>query len=82
VTLADYGACGHFDVMARLDAVAVPTMCIAGALDEMTPPRYSEYLAARIPGAWLVVVGDAGHMLPLERPGQYNATLTEFVSSL
>ncbi len=82
VTLADYEACDHFDVMAGLDGVAVPSMCIAGARDEMTPPRYSEYLAARIPGAWLLVVGDAGHMLPLEQSQQYNAALAEFTGSL
>ncbi|HEX8231247.1 MAG TPA: alpha/beta hydrolase [Chloroflexia bacterium] len=82
VTLADYEACDRFDVMARLGEIAVPSLSIVGARDEMTPPRYSEYMAARIPGAWLVIVGDAGHMLPLEQPQQYNATLAEFVSSL
>jgi pimeloyl-ACP methyl ester carboxylesterase len=82
VTLADYEACDRFDVMARLGEIAVPSLSIVGALDEMTPPGYSEYLAARIPGAWLVVVGDVGHMLPLEQSRRYNAALAEFVSSL
>jgi pimeloyl-ACP methyl ester carboxylesterase len=81
-TLGDYEACDRFDVVDRLGEIKVPALCVVGALDQMTPPMYSEYMAARIEGAWSVIVGDAGHMLPLERPQQYNATLAEFVRSL
>ncbi|MEA2573533.1 MAG: hypothetical protein QOH93_831 [Chloroflexia bacterium] len=82
VTLSDYEACDRFDVMDRLGEIAVPVLCIVGEQDEMTPPRYSEYMAARIPGAELVVLGGAGHMLPLERPADYNVALAEFARSL
>jgi pimeloyl-ACP methyl ester carboxylesterase len=82
VVLGDYEACDRFDLMDRLGAIEVPALCIVGALDEMTPPAYSEYMGDRLPDARLVVVAEAGHMLPLEQPAAYNAALAEFVGSL
>ncbi len=82
VTLGDYRACDRFDLMSQVDEIAVPTLCIVGALDAMTPPKYSRYLHSRIPGSRLAVIEGAGHMLPLERPQEYNRLLSEFVSGL
>lgn len=82
VTLGDYEACDRFDVIGTLGEIEVPALCIVGSHDEMTPPKYSEYLAAHIPGAELTVIEGAGHMLPLERPGEYNSRLAEFVRRL
>lgn len=82
VTLGDYEACAGFDVTDRVGEIQVPTLSIVGARDEMTPPEHSERMAARIPGARLVIVEGAGHMLPLEQPAAYNAALAEFVGSL
>jgi len=79
VTLADYEACDHFDVMGRVDHITVPTLCIVGALDRMTPPKYSEYLHSRIRGASLEIIEGAGHMLPLERAGEYNECLSNWL---
>lgn len=35
-----------------------------------------------IPGSRLLIVKEAGHMLPLEAPGQVNGKLLAFVNSL
>jgi pimeloyl-ACP methyl ester carboxylesterase len=80
VTLADYGACDRFDVMPRLGEIAVPALCIVGADDSMTPPKYSHYLQERIKGARLEIVEGGGHMLPLEQPEEYNRILSRFVA--
>jgi pimeloyl-ACP methyl ester carboxylesterase len=82
VTLGDYEACDRFDVMERLCEIRLPALCVVGALDEMTPSSYSDYLRDRLPDARLVVVEGAGHMLPLEEPTAYNAALAEFAGSL
>ncbi len=82
VTLGDYEACEHFDVMDRVGEIRVPALCIVGTEDEMTPPRYSEYLSKRLPGARLVVIEGGGHMLPLEQPATYNAALADFAGGL
>jgi len=56
------------DFRAGLAAVAVPTTVVVGRRDLLTPPRLGRALAAAIPGARLVEVPGAGHMLPLEEP--------------
>lgn len=55
-------------LLARLPAVQVPTVIVCGMEDHTTPPRDSERMAAAIPGARLVWVPGAGHMLPWEAP--------------
>lgn len=79
VTLADYEACDRFDVMEQVGLINVPALCIVGAQDQMTPPRYSEYLHSRIRGSHLEVMADAGHMLPLEKPAEYNERVADFL---
>lgn len=82
VTLGDYEACDRFDVMAQVEEIAVPTICIVGAQDMMTPPKYSEYLHSRIAGSCMEVVEGAGHMLPMEKPEEYNGKVAAFLATL
>ena len=56
------------DFRAGLAGVAVPTTVVVGSRDLLTPPRLGRALAAAIPGAHLVEVPGAGHMLPFEEP--------------
>jgi pimeloyl-ACP methyl ester carboxylesterase len=50
----------------RLGEIAVPTAVVVGTADRTTPPNHSRRLAAGIPGARLVSVPDAGHLLNWE----------------
>jgi len=79
VTLADYEACDRFDLMEQVGLINVPALCIVGAQDQMTPPRYSEYLHSRIRGSRLEIIEGAGHMLPLERASEYNERVEGFL---
>ena len=65
---------GH-DTRARLHQVAAPTLVMVGAEDTETPLSYARAIADRIPGARLVVVPGAGHLLNVEAPGQVNDEL-------
>jgi len=56
------------DFRAGLAGVTVPTTVVVGSRDLLTPPRLGRALAAAIPGARLVEVPGAGHMLPYEEP--------------
>ena len=56
------------DFRSGLADVAVPTTVVVGSRDLLTPPRLGRALAAAIPGARLVEVPGAGHMLPYEEP--------------
>jgi pimeloyl-ACP methyl ester carboxylesterase len=56
------------DFRAGLAGVTVPTTVVVGSRDLLTPPRLGRALATAIPGARLVEVPGAGHMLPYEEP--------------
>nr|MBC8249889.1 alpha/beta hydrolase [Anaerolineales bacterium] len=78
----DYAACDAFDVMERLGEVRCPTLAIGGTADMLTPPQYSVYLRDHIPGAELVLVDAAGHMVMLEKPEVVSRAISKFVASL
>ena len=78
----DFLACNEFDVMKRLNEIHVPTLILCGADDQLTPPKYSEYLRAQIPGSQLVIVPDSGHMVMLERPEAFTRALAEFLDTI
>lgn len=79
VTYGDYAACNAFDAMARIQDIRVPTLVLCGRADRMTPPKYSEYLAAQIPRSDLVIIENAGHMVMLEQPEALNRVLREWL---
>jgi len=82
VTHGDYSACNVFDVMARLGEIHAPTIVICGKQDRMTPPKYSEFLASKIPGAQLVLIENAGHSVMIEQPEAVSRALFDFVKDL
>ncbi len=82
VVHADYLACDRFDVMPRLRGINCPTLVICGSADQLTPPKYSQYLAEQIPGASLVIIEDAGHMVMLEQPQAVSEAITKFYQTL
>jgi len=82
VVYDDFWAADHFDVMARLREILVPTLIICGEEDRMTPVKYARYLQEQIAGSRLVIVPGAGHMVMLERPRETNAAIAEFLGTL
>src|SRR5581483_2233496 len=82
VTYGDYAACDAFDVRERLGKIRVPTLVVGGTADRMTPLKYSEFLAAQIPHAQLVVIEGAGHMLMLEQPDALNDVLRRWIATV
>jgi 3-oxoadipate enol-lactonase/4-carboxymuconolactone decarboxylase len=53
----------------------VPTLVIAGAEDEATPPDHARRIAAAIPHARLEIVEDAAHLGNVERPEAFTALI-------
>jgi pimeloyl-ACP methyl ester carboxylesterase len=81
VLWADFMACDRFDVMERLGEIEVPTLVIAGSADQLTPVKYARFLNEHIPGACMVTIEDAGHMVMLERPAEAAKAVGEFLLS-
>ena len=68
-----------FKRRARLGEIRCPTLVVVAADDALTPPFYSEELAARIPGAKLAVLPTGGHFVPILQPEEYNAAVGGFL---
>lgn len=64
-----YPAFGAHEKYAALAALrGLPALVLAGTKDLLTPASHSEAMAERLPGAELVLVEGAGHLVMLERP--------------
>jgi pimeloyl-ACP methyl ester carboxylesterase len=66
-------------VIASLPAVAVPTLVLVGA-DDRAFLAPSEYMAARIPGARLVILDGAGHAANIDQPDPFNQAVLGFLT--
>ncbi|MBI1853615.1 MAG: alpha/beta hydrolase [Planctomycetes bacterium] len=82
VMLADFRACNAFDVRERVAEIAVPSLVVCGASDQLTPAKFSEFLAEKIAGSTLEVVAGSGHLVPVEKPDAMNAALRRFLTTL
>jgi aminoacrylate hydrolase len=66
----------------RLLEIRLPTLVIVAQDDMITPRFYSDELAARIPGAKLVVLETGGHFAPAIHSEPYNAAVGQFLRSV
>jgi len=62
-------------------AADVPTLIVWGARDRIIPVHHAHATHELIPGSKLVVIDDAGHFLPVERPAEFVATLKDFTAT-
>jgi 3-oxoadipate enol-lactonase len=75
-------AVGGVDTTARLPRIAVPTLVLAGELDQGTPVDMACTLADGIPDARLLVLAGASHLGAIEQPRAFAAAVMAFVESL
>jgi 3-oxoadipate enol-lactonase len=61
-------ALAQMDLRDDLPKITAPSLVIAAAEDQSTPPEQSREIAGRIPGAEFVLIGDAAHMANVEQP--------------
>lgn len=65
-----------------LRRVAVPTTVIVGEYDELTPPSAARAMAEAVEGALMQVISGAGHMTPIEAPGEVAAVLRAHLAAV
>jgi 3-oxoadipate enol-lactonase len=75
-------AVGGVDTAPRLNQIAVPTLVLAGELDQGTPVDMARALADGIPAARLQVLPEASHLGAIEQPRAFAAAVTAFVDSV
>jgi pimeloyl-ACP methyl ester carboxylesterase len=82
VALKDFTACDRFDVMALLKEITAKVLVLIGTDDNITPPKYGEFLHQHITGSDLKVITDAGHLSPIEKPEAVNQIIREFLQKV
>jgi pimeloyl-ACP methyl ester carboxylesterase len=82
VLYGDFLACDAFNVMDQLSKISAPALMICGDKDQMTPPKYSEFLCSHIAGARMEVISNAGHMVMLEQPEKTAGILDDFLNTI
>jgi pimeloyl-ACP methyl ester carboxylesterase len=80
--LNDFRCCDKFDIMEQVPRIKLPAHCIVGELDNMTPPKYSQYLVKSMPDCSISVIGGGSHLCFLEKPGPVNDAIAAFLKRL
>lgn len=65
-----------------LEEIFVPTLILVGSEDKLTPPKDAELMRREIRGSRLSVIEGASHLSNLERPGEFNRALLDFLAAL
>jgi aminoacrylate hydrolase len=68
-----------FDRRADLDKIRVPTLVFCAQDDHLTPVYFSRELAARIPGARLIVAEKGGHAHSQTMPEEFNRIVVGYI---
>jgi pimeloyl-ACP methyl ester carboxylesterase len=71
----------EFDGEAFLGKITIPTLIIHGGKDTIFPVQYGKALADKIPGAKLVLLENADHILVLNKVHELSAEIKKFVLS-
>lgn len=62
-----------------LSNITQPTLVIVGMNDDPAPDSLT--LAEKIPGSWLIRIGDAGHGLMYQHPNEFNRVVMTFLEN-
>ncbi len=71
----------RLDIRDRLHRISAPTLIVSPGADILKAPWYSRYMAARIPGAILWEIPDAGHAAVMEQPEAINKRVEIFLQT-
>jgi pimeloyl-ACP methyl ester carboxylesterase len=69
------------DVTGSLSQIVVPTLVVAGGLDDIEGEHAPVFMANSIPGATLQLLEGVGHVPQLSRPGLLVDVIEEFLVS-
>jgi pimeloyl-ACP methyl ester carboxylesterase len=63
----------------RLGSITAPTLLVLGEEDVDLVRETVDYIAQQVPGAEVLSLPDAAHLLPLERPAEFNLAVLNFL---
>ncbi|HVM07277.1 MAG TPA: alpha/beta fold hydrolase [Acidimicrobiales bacterium] len=76
------GVSGWQGVWDALATISVPTLVLSGKADRLVNPENATILAERIPGAQLVLLDDASHVLMTDQPEETTKHLLAFLDAV
>ena len=78
----DLVACDKIDLTEKVKNINLPSLIICGEEDKMTPPQLSRDIAANINGSKTCFIKNAGHMVMMENPEDFDNALIAFAQSI
>ena len=79
VLIKDFQACNRFDVMERLGSITSPVLVVTAENDQVTPPKYGDFMETSLAHASRVHIKEAGHIAAMEKPDEVNNAIIEFL---
>ena len=79
---AQLGMAARRDYSNDLSNIRVPTLIIAGREDGVRTPADAEFMQSGIKGSKLVVIDEAGHLMNMEQPDDFNEALLTFLQNV
>jgi pimeloyl-ACP methyl ester carboxylesterase len=73
--LAQVVGSSRWDGYGRMGGITAPTLVVHGELDALVPPENGRIIAGRIPGAELVTIPNANHVLMTDQPEHVSKVL-------
>jgi len=70
-----------WEAYSRIGQISVPTLVIHGENDRLVPPENGRLIAARIPGAKLVMIPGASHIFSTDQPDLAHAAILDFLGA-
>ncbi len=77
----DFEFCNEFNIMDMVENIPHRTLLIAADSDNLTPPKYLEYLHDKIRQSTLVIIPKAGHSMMLEQFNKFNDIVAAWIRS-
>ena len=70
---------GRTDTTEDLSKINIPTLVICGSEDKLSPPNVMKPMSEKILNSKFVLIEEAGHMTPVEKPEEVNSAIKNFL---
>jgi 3-oxoadipate enol-lactonase len=70
-----------WEAYSRISQITAPTLVIHGETDRLIPPANAKLIAARIPGARLVLIPHASHVFETDQPAAAHQAILAFLTA-
>jgi len=80
--IKDFDACKDFDLMGKISKIELPVLIFSASEDVATPVKFGEFLKKHIKNSSFIVLEDAAHLSPMEKPWEINQKILEFITNI